>query len=236
MPDVPDVPGAPEVPDVPDVDPCIADPQSCLPPLPDPDPCVADPQSCLPAPPDPDQCIADPQSCLPVEDLGPPDPDDVVEDVERCFPDPSACLEEAVVTPEPVDDLWHALDEVLAGDDIEASELVKPGRVHADRARGVTVVDGSPETDGIAGTTSGDAGAGDELASFLGSGRDDLSAGGPPNGIGNIFDDIISRYGFPLALIAIAAIFLAIQSRLDRKDPKLALAPVDSTHELLTFK
>ncbi|MGH2729012.1 MAG: hypothetical protein ACRDJI_00220, partial [Actinomycetota bacterium] len=204
----------PDVPDVPDVDPCIADPQSCLPPL-----------------PDPDQCLADPRNCLPVED-----PDDATEAVERCVADPTECVEEAVATPEPVADLWHALDEVLAGEGIEASELVEPGRVQADRARGITVVDGSPETDGIAGTTSSDAGAGDESASFTGSGRDDSSAGSPPNGIGNIFGDIISNYGFPLALIAIAAGFLAIQSRLDRRDPKLALAPVDTRHELLTFK
>jgi hypothetical protein len=29
--------------------------------------------------------------------------------------------------------------------------------------------------------------------------------------------------------------FLMVQNRIDRKDPKLALAPVDSEHDLLSF-
>jgi hypothetical protein len=43
----------------------------------------------------------------------------------------------------------------------------------------------------------------------------------------------VGAVGFPLVLIAIVIAFLAIQSRIDRKDPKLALAPVGS--EYLSF-
>ena len=39
---------------------------------------------------------------------------------------------------------------------------------------------------------------------------------------------------FPLALAVIVAVFLAIQDRIDRKDPKLALAPLRSP--MLSFE
>lgn len=40
---------------------------------------------------------------------------------------------------------------------------------------------------------------------------------------------------FPAMLIALVVAFLMVQNRIDSKDPKLALAPVDSEHDLLSF-
>jgi hypothetical protein len=43
------------------------------------------------------------------------------------------------------------------------------------------------------------------------------------------------KLSFPLALTLLVIAFLVFQSRLDRRDPKLRLAPVDSKHDLLPF-
>jgi hypothetical protein len=37
---------------------------------------------------------------------------------------------------------------------------------------------------------------------------------------------VLAKSGFPLLLLLVIAIFLIVQDRIDRKDPKLALAPV----------
>jgi hypothetical protein len=44
-----------------------------------------------------------------------------------------------------------------------------------------------------------------------------------------------NRFSFPLILAVLVVAFLAIQGRIDRRDPKLRLAPVDSKHDLLPF-
>lgn len=43
------------------------------------------------------------------------------------------------------------------------------------------------------------------------------------------------RLGFPLALAALVSAFVAVQGRLDRRDPKLAVAPVSVHDDLLPF-
>ncbi len=43
------------------------------------------------------------------------------------------------------------------------------------------------------------------------------------------------RYSFPLSLAAFVLLFVAGQSRIDRRDPKLRLAPLDSKHDLASF-
>jgi len=53
--------------------------------------------------------------------------------------------------------------------------------------------------------------------------------------IGRIATEALQQAAFPLALIVLVIAFLMVQNRLDRKDPKLALAPVDSEHDLLSF-
>jgi hypothetical protein len=44
-----------------------------------------------------------------------------------------------------------------------------------------------------------------------------------------------NRFSFPLILAILVVAFLAIQGRIDRRDPKLRLAPVDSKHDLIPF-
>lgn len=53
--------------------------------------------------------------------------------------------------------------------------------------------------------------------------------------IGRIAAEAAKQMAFPLALTLLVGAFLTMQNRMDRKDPKLALAPVDSEHDLLTF-
>lgn len=43
------------------------------------------------------------------------------------------------------------------------------------------------------------------------------------------------RFAFPLALTLLVIVFLVIQNRIDNKDPKLAVAPLDMDGELLSF-
>jgi hypothetical protein len=43
------------------------------------------------------------------------------------------------------------------------------------------------------------------------------------------------KLSFPLGLTLLVIAFLAIQGRLDRRDPKLRLAPIDSKHDLVPF-
>ncbi len=47
---------------------------------------------------------------------------------------------------------------------------------------------------------------------------------------------VATRLAFPLALALVVLAFLAVQDHLDRKDPKLALAPVDSLQEYMSFR
>ena len=53
--------------------------------------------------------------------------------------------------------------------------------------------------------------------------------------IGRVAAEAIEKAAFPIALMLMVGAFLMVQNRIDRKDPKLALAPVDSEHDLLIF-
>lgn len=46
------------------------------------------------------------------------------------------------------------------------------------------------------------------------------------DGTGSAFANVIQGLAFPAILALVVAIFLAVQNRIDRRDPKLALAPV----------
>jgi hypothetical protein len=43
------------------------------------------------------------------------------------------------------------------------------------------------------------------------------------------------HYSFPLGLTLLVLGFVAVQGRIDHRDPKLRLAPLDSKHDLLPF-
>ena len=53
--------------------------------------------------------------------------------------------------------------------------------------------------------------------------------------IGRVAGEAIEKAAFPIALMLLVGGFLMVQNRIDRKDPKLALAPVDSERDLLIF-
>lgn len=48
--------------------------------------------------------------------------------------------------------------------------------------------------------------------------------------------EVLSKVAFPIALLVLVGAFLVIQGRVDRSDPKLALAPVDVEQEYLSFR
>jgi hypothetical protein len=43
------------------------------------------------------------------------------------------------------------------------------------------------------------------------------------------------RFSFPLSLAFFVVLFIAVQGRIDRRDPKLRLAPLDSKHDVASF-
>jgi hypothetical protein len=53
--------------------------------------------------------------------------------------------------------------------------------------------------------------------------------------IGRVAAEAAEQVAFPLALALMVGAFLMVQNRIDRRDPKLALAPIDANHETLTF-
>jgi hypothetical protein len=52
--------------------------------------------------------------------------------------------------------------------------------------------------------------------------------GDVPNVIGQVAVKSLEKPQFPLLLLVVVAVFLLVQNRIDRKDPKLATAPVDA--------
>jgi hypothetical protein len=52
--------------------------------------------------------------------------------------------------------------------------------------------------------------------------------GDVPNVIGQVAVKSLEKPQFPLLLLVVVAVFLLVQNRIDRKDPKLAAAPVDA--------
>ena len=46
----------------------------------------------------------------------------------------------------------------------------------------------------------------------------------------------VQEFAFPLTLAIAVLLFLLFQGELDRRDPKLAFAPVDSTKDMVTFE
>jgi hypothetical protein len=48
--------------------------------------------------------------------------------------------------------------------------------------------------------------------------------------------EAVKTFAFPLSLTVLVVIFLLIQGELDRRDPKLAFAPVDSSKDMVHFE
>lgn len=67
-------------------------------------------------------------------------------------------------------------------------------------------------------------------------GADSISAMTRPEleGFGRAALDAAKKFAFPLLMTLAVGAFLLVQSRVDRRDPKLALAPID--HDMLAFE
>lgn len=54
-----------------------------------------------------------------------------------------------------------------------------------------------------------------------------------PPAVRSVVGEVADRAGLPLALVALVVLFLALQDRIDRRDPKLAHAPLNPTPDLV---
>ncbi|MDQ3951967.1 MAG: hypothetical protein M3279_03220, partial [Actinomycetota bacterium] len=48
--------------------------------------------------------------------------------------------------------------------------------------------------------------------------------------------EAVKTFAFPLSLTILVLVFLLIQGEIDRRDPKLAFAPVDSSKDMVYFE
>jgi hypothetical protein len=48
--------------------------------------------------------------------------------------------------------------------------------------------------------------------------------------------EAVKTFAFPLSLTVLVVIFLLIQGEIDRRDPKLAFAPIDSSKDMVHFE
>jgi hypothetical protein len=95
----------------------------------------------------------------------------------------------------------------------------------------------APSTDGSAGSPAAagqpDASGGDDPPSGRSVGEALADAvGGVGRGAAEALTGDAARTVFPVSLLVILAIFLLVQGRIDRGDPKLALAPLDREDDL----
>jgi hypothetical protein len=194
------------------VDKCISNPASCLPDPPSIDECTKNPASCLPAVvPDPDECTKDLRHCLPD-----------AEEIDRCVDDVARCLE-----PEEND----GDDDGDDGGGAAPVDGRQPPRQSPDATRRTerlveTGASGSTDASGVSlegGTEIGTA----AFASNDGSTLEKIQRG---------LEDAAKRFAFPLALAGLVGAFLLIQGRIDRRDPKLAVAPIETREDVVSFR
>lgn len=202
---------------------CVADPASCVPPAPASGPGVGDPTSSLPPVPDPDPCVQNPASCVPAV----PDPD-------PCVQDPQACVLHLVAGNETQNELQPASEEPTQTREPRGGQEEVPQ---------VPVVSGVRDEGPSGGNRPARpgprAGAVDPVSSPAGDtvlSRPVPDPGGALGGAVGGLAQAVRDFVFPLLLIAGVSVFLGIQSRIDRKDPKFTLAPVDSRHDVVEFR
>ena len=214
----------PDPPPLPDVDECVANPSSCLPPAPSVDECVVNPSSCLPPTPSIDKCVQDPSSCV----KPPPEVDRCVEDLESCASDPprvDRC----------VDDVSRCLrgdepaEEEDGGGAIPPGDRSEPPRFSGDATGRTETTISSADADGSPLSSEDATSAGSEAPAID-------SSFSTAEQVGQGLADAARRFAFPLVVAALVGAFLLVQGRLDGKDPKLAVSPIDARDELVIFE
>jgi hypothetical protein len=201
------------------VDGSLTDPVESLESAPSVDGCTADPASCLPEAPPVDGCVADPSSCVPLV----PDPD-------PCVQDPASCVSVG------------GLSTGVGTRDRLSSDREEAGRQQDQPAPGAPVLGGVSDERAPRGSQPADRGPGrpDRPAppaspiSLVTAPRPQQDRDAAVDGLGG-FAQAVRDFAFPIVLLVGVSLFLAIQSRIDRKDPKLTMAPVSSRHDVVEF-
>lgn len=207
---------------------CLENPVSCLPPppplppTPAVDECLKDPSSCLPPLPQLDECVADPQSCLPG-----------TEEVDRCLEDPESCV------PEDVRGVLGPGESQEPGKEPDEDQEAFAGPVKGtDPPRGSKGAPSTSSREGADPATTRSQPAGASVTGLSGRSAGAVVPG--PEGIldriGGGLTDAARRFAIPLAVAALVAAFLIVQGRIDRRDPKLAAAPVDGRDDVVLFR
>lgn len=72
-------------------------------------------------------------------------------------------------------------------------------------------------------------------SSFVGDDASETAAGSVIQQIGRVAAEAAQQVAFPLLLTLMVMGFLMLQNKIDRRDPKLAMAPIDTEQDLLSF-
>lgn len=170
--------------------------------------CLTDPKSCLPTPPppSPDACLQDPVGCA-TSGGGVPVPGTRERPAQ---PQPAEPKPESTT---------HSTDEAASPseprrDEPRADRRSRPASEETEAAPAPAAAPGSS-----AAVAEREARVTRALADRLGDAIVESAEG----------------FAFPLGLLAAVAIYLLVQGRIDRKDPKLSVEPVDSSQDVLRF-
>ena len=230
----------PETTPLPELDKCTVDPASCLPEPPKVDECTQNPASCLPEPPKVDECTKDPASCLPEA----PKVDECTQDPASCLPATDGCerdLKACAPQGPRIDGCAEAVTPCHEHEDGDQEES-DGGEAAPDGATGPP--GSSPDATGRTEGPGGSDPDGDQsLTSLDGVSATEGSETSPVLGPASTLErisrglkDAAERFAFPLVIAVLVGGFLLLHGRLDRKDPKLASAPIDSRDDMVMFQ
>lgn len=167
------------------------------------------PLSCHISPPEIVSCLEDTAACPPA-----------LRDNEKCADSPADCL------PQSDGGERKDSDEAIA---VPVERKDPPGDGGASSG-GVTEEDESAPSTSAASETSRGTTDRAELSSTA------LETGGILEEVGSGVTQAAQQFAFPLMLATAAAVFLLVQGRIDRNDPKLTVAPVDARDDLVHFE
>jgi hypothetical protein len=142
---------------------------------------------------------------------------------DECVEDPGSCLpgrepEEDQRSPE--EDRGGSVAPGRGGDEPKG-----PGGASSGDQRGQVADSEETAEDGLSG----------EIEETSGT-VPGIGSGGALEDLGRGLADATRRFAFPIGIISLVGAFLLLQGRLDRRDPKLAAAPIDSRDDLVVYR